>query len=154
MSIINTTVNISLNTILIGFFIVFIIGIFLSIYLKAIYKKTKTKMNFKKGEQGEIKAKRILEKQGYKILHSQPETFAYIWIDGHMKKLSIRADYLVSKSGRQYICEVKTGKVAGDITYRYTRRQLLEYYLYFELPVIFVDVINENINKVEFAMPE
>lgn len=144
----------SANTAIISFFMIFIIGILFSIYLKAVYTKAKTKRRFKKGEQGELKAIRILEKNGYSILNTQPQTYAYIWIDGDMKKLSIRADYIVSKNETTYVCEVKTGKVAGDATYRHTRRQLLEYYLYFDLPVLFVDVVNEKVERIEFAMPE
>ncbi len=114
----------------------------------------RTKRRFKQGEKGESKAINILKEYGYSILETQPEGKAYMWVDGKMKTLDIRADYLVSKKGIEYICEVKTGKVVGDVTYRHTRRQLLEYFLYFEKPIVFVDVKNKTVTKVEFALPE
>ena len=39
----------------------------------------------------------------------------------------MRADLIVSRAGRRYVAEVKTGAVAPDVRHAPTRRQLLEY---------------------------
>ncbi len=147
--------NSPLNLIIIlGFLSFFLIGMLVSIFIRNLYKNMQTKNRFKMGEKGEIKAANLLKSHGYQIIRTQPEGKAYMWIDGKMKTLKIRADYLISKNGKSYICEVKTGKIAGDATYKYTRRQMLEYYLYFQMPVVFVDMRNQNISRIDFALPD
>lgn len=144
----------NIYNIILGFVVFFIIGLISSHIIKKLYQKTKTKIKFHKGFKGEISAVELLKENGYQIITVQPKTRSYIWIDGNMSSTEIRGDYLVSKNGKRYICEVKTGKVAGNPVYKHTRRQLLEYNLYFELPVIFVDIMNKKIHNIEFAIPD
>lgn len=140
--------------IILGFLSFFIIGMMVSVFMRNLYKNMKTKNRFKMGEKGEVKAVSILKAHGFQIIQSQPEGKSYMWIDGQMKTLNIRADYLITKNGKNYICEVKTGKIAGDATYKHTRRQMLEYYLYFRMPVVFVDMINRKVSRIDFALPD
>jgi hypothetical protein len=147
--------NIDSNLIIIlSFLSFFIIGMFVSILLRSVYKSSTLKRRFKRGEDGENLAISILKENGFYIIKPQPEGHVYMWINGIMKKLNIRADFLVSKNGSTYICEVKTGRTAGDVTYKHTRRQILEYYLYFQLPVVFVDVLNRRVCRIDFALPD
>lgn len=143
--------NININ--ILAIISVFILGIVFSFFIKNMYSSFKMKRNCESGRKGEKTAIKLLKNSGFEVLRSQPKGYAYVWINGKMKTLNIRADYLIIKNGQKYVCEVKTGDVAGNILYKNTRRQLLEYYLFFELPIIFVDVNNKSVKLVEFALP-
>ena len=115
--------------------------------LSSSYMKKKRRQ----GARGEMYAKKFLLKNHYKIIREQPGIQACIYIDGEKKEYTIRADFLVEKNGESAIVEVKTGTTAIDPLYRYTRRQLLEYSVFYNVnKVLFFNAETMELKEIEF----
>ena len=105
----------------------------------------------RRGRQGETKALKILQRNGYKILQSQVSLPGYIYIDDNKQEFDVRPDYLVEKDGVQYLTEVKTGNAARSSS-RETRRQLFEYAALGNADtVILIDATNGTLKKIRFG---
>jgi hypothetical protein len=95
----------------------------------------------------------VLKKSGYKILGREVELTWTVHVDGESVPIQIRADYLVSRDGRSFVAEVKTGRSAPQITSSATRRQLLEYRLAYPVHgVLLVDMERRVVRRVVFPM--
>ena len=83
-------------------------------------------LNRKRGRKGEASAVKALKKAGFKIIDNQPSLDGSFHVDGKMVHYQVRPDFVVTKDGKTFVAEVKTGDAAkvGD---RNTRRQLREY---------------------------
>lgn len=131
---------------------VFVAGLF--VWLYAVISKKVRNWNrikrLKKGKAAESDAKLILKKAGYEIHDYQPQLNYQFLSDHDQVKVNITPDYLVKKDGVVYVVEVKSGEVASNPNYAFTRRQLLEYYLVSELPLLFVDMETKLIHKIKF----
>jgi hypothetical protein len=105
----------------------------------------------RQGARGEVYAKNFLLKKHYKIIREQPGIQACMYIDGKKKEYTIRADFLVEKDGESAIVEVKTGTKAIDPLYRYTRRQLLEYSVFYNVSkILFFNAETMELKQIEF----
>ena len=99
---------------------------------------------------GEERAGALLERAGYAVLERQVPGSWTVRADGEPVTFGLRADYLVTREGRRYIAEVKTGRLAPRLSHGPTRRQLLEYRAAFDVQgVILVDADVETITHVE-----
>jgi hypothetical protein len=99
---------------------------------------------------GELGAFALLERAGYAVLGRQVPGSWTVRADGESVTFGLRADYLVTREGRRYIAEVKTGRLAPRLSHGPTRRQLLEYSAAFDVHgVILVDADVETITHVE-----
>ena len=99
---------------------------------------------------GEHLASALLEREGYAVLGRQVPGSWTVRADGEAITFGLRADYLVTRGGRRYIAEVKTGRLAPRLSHGPTRRQLLEYSAAFDVQgVILVDADGETITHVE-----
>lgn len=101
----------------------------------------------------ERQAGRLLEELGYAVLGRQIETTYTVLVDGQPTEVALRADYLVSRDGRQFVAEVKSGLVAPRLDTAATRRQLLEYLMAFQVDgVLLVDGEQREVHEVTFPM--
>jgi hypothetical protein len=116
---------------------------------KRIINFNRTK-RLKRGKDAEHGAKRILEKSGYSIHDYQPALNYHFQVDKKSLQVNITPDFIVKKNGVKYIVEVKTGDTAGNPNFSATRRQMLEYNLASELPVLFVNMDELTIEEVRF----
>ncbi len=117
-------------------------------------KRDQRSRRFKKASQAERDALQLARKAGYKVLSTQVAGVATIIVDGECLESALRADMLLSRWGRRYIGEVKSGKRAPDPRERATRRQLLEYSLAFEADgLLLFDMEQEKIRRIEFPRP-
>lgn len=99
----------------------------------------------------ERQAARWLEDLGYTVLARQAETSYSVIVDGQPTEVLLRADYLVSRGGRQFVAEVKSGNVAPRLDSAATRRQLLEYLVAFQVDgVLLVDGEQREVHEVSF----
>ena len=115
--------------------------------LSSSYMKKKRRQ----GAKGEAYAKKFLLKNHYKIIREQPGIQACLYIDGKKREYSIRADFLVEKDGESAVVEVKTGTTAIDPLYRYTRRQLLEYSVFYDVnKILFFNAETMELKEIEF----
>jgi hypothetical protein len=89
--------------------------------------RARLRARFRRARRGERVAERLLEARGYRIEARQASRAWHPEVDGRRHTVEVRADLVVSKRGKRYVAEVKTGAVAPDIGYAPTRRQLLEY---------------------------
>jgi hypothetical protein len=74
-----------------------------------------------------VTAERLLEARGFRIEARQARLAWHPEVDGERCEVEVRADLIVSRGGRRFVAEVKTGAVAPDVRHAPTRRQLLEY---------------------------
>jgi hypothetical protein len=104
-----------------------------------------------RAQRGEAHAESLLESRGYRILDRQITARWTLFVDGHPREVSCRADLLVSKKNRRFIAEVKTGEFAPDPTLPATRRQLLEYQRAFPVDgVLLVDMVDNAIHHISW----
>jgi hypothetical protein len=105
-----------------------------------------------RGRAGEHAATALIERAGYHIDALQPELDWTIHCDGEPRTVPLRADLLVSRAGRTFIAEVKTGTAASLATPA-TRRQLLEYSIAYQVDgVLLVDVERGRIHEVQYPI--
>lgn len=98
---------------------------------------------------------RLLEDLGYAVLGRQVETSYTVLLDGEPAQIPVRADYLVSRGGRRFVAEVKSGAVAPRLDTAATRRQLLEYLVAFQVDgVLLVDGERRQVHEVTFPMSQ
>ncbi len=103
------------------------------------------------GARGEERARKLLRAAGYRIRGEQARGGYVLEIDGEPRKIHLRADFLVERSGRMYVAEVKSGEENSTISGRATRRQLLEYSIAFAVDgVLLVGVRDGTIAEVRF----
>ena len=137
-------------------FVLLIISILLFIVLRYKYidyrKRRKLQKQFKRSIKLEKEAQYFLEKKGYKLLEEQYEHYHHYKVNGEDYKSKLIIDYVVSRKGKTYLVEVKSGKKAISISNKNTRRQILEYYFAIENDGVFLlDMENEELLKIEFA---
>lgn len=105
----------------------------------------------RRGRQGELEAPDVLAAAGYRVVEDQPELRCTLLVDGEPRDYTIRVDYLVSRGGRRYAAEVKTGNVAPDPAAAATRRQLLEYAVHYPVEgALLVDMEARKVHAVAF----
>jgi hypothetical protein len=93
-----------------------------------------------------------VRRAGYQILGRQVEGGWTVHADGEPLDVDLRADLIVSRKGRRYVAEVKTGRVAPSLDCAATRRQLLEYRVAFGVDgVLLVDAEEKRVIKVELG---
>ena len=65
------------------------------------------------------------------------------------------ADLILSRNGKRFVADVKTGKAAPEISTASTRRQLLEYLHAYPVDgFLVVDMASKEIKEVEFGPVE
>jgi hypothetical protein len=102
---------------------------------------------------GEQEAGPLLERFGYTVIARQVLGSWTVRADGEPATFDLRADYLVTREGRRYIAEVKTGRLAPRLSHGPTRRQLLEYAAAFDVHgVILVDADAAEITHVDMDL--
>lgn|GEM_PF-281070 len=105
----------------------------------------------KKAKRAEKEAAKVLQREGYNIKAIQQRATVYTEVDGKEQKNLVTADYLVSKKGKTFVVEVKTGKQTARVTASRIRRQLLEYFLIFRPHgIILLDMDNKKLKHVFF----
>lgn len=105
----------------------------------------------RRGFAGQAAAAKLLGDAGYAVIDAQPRIDWVTLQDGEPHTVELRADYLVSRDGRDYIAEVKTGQAADSLANSATRRQLLEYQLAFEVDgVLLVCPERGSVHAIEF----
>jgi hypothetical protein len=123
--------------------------------LSAWLKRRRTMGRIIRAQQGESRARELLEARGYAVIGAQFGCSYALSIDGQDLAITLRADYLVARDGVRYVAEVKTGTSAPFLRTPATRRQLLEYRMAFDVDgVLLVDAEAERIHVVRFPFPD
>lgn len=137
------------------YFLFFVVVVLLAVILyyryKSYSKSKATKNRFARGRLLENQARDFLIQKGYKILDEQKQFEHKYFINNDRKLSTLIIDYYVSKNGKKYIVEVKSGQSAISASNTNTRRQLLEYS--FAIPndgVFLLDMENQKLELIEF----
>lgn len=110
---------------------------------------------FARAEKGEAHARDLLQRWGFAILADQPSFEGAMEVDGEVREISIRPDFLVEKRGELAAVEVKTGESAVDPAKRHTRRQLREYAALAPVDALYLlDAEGERLLRVRFPESE
>jgi len=103
------------------------------------------------GIHGERAAAKLLKRAGYLASGQQASGSYQLRVDGKLTRVNVRADFLVTRGGRRYVAEVKSGAESAKVTGRATRRQLLEYSFAFDVDgILLVDTNEARIREIEF----
>lgn len=99
----------------------------------------------------EARAAGMLEAAGYTVVAAQVSGTSTLLWNGEALEVEVRADYLVTRGGRTYVAEAKSGRRAPDPAHKATRRQLLEYAIAYEADgVLLVDTESGTVAEVCF----
>ena len=99
----------------------------------------------------EALAEPVLARAGYRVVATQVTARYPLVVDGARLAPEVRADCLVTRGGRTYVAEAKSGPRATVPTERATRRQLLEYALVYDVDgVLLVNPEAGTVTTVEF----
>ena len=111
----------------------------------------KSRRRARRGFAGQAAAAKLLAGAGYTVLDANPRIDWATVQGGQEQTVELRADYLVSRRGRHYIAEVKTGDAADFLGNSATRRQILEYQLAFGVDgVLLVCPERRTVEPIEF----
>ena len=113
-------------------------GIFLYRFFKRIFVRLGQFFRFRRGNKAEQWALRHMKRDGYTLVEAQSPGEASVRVDGTWQTTTIRIDYIFEKKGKRFGVEVKSGKRAPHPTSAATRRQLLEYFLVYEIDALFL----------------
>jgi len=128
-----------------------VLGVLLGLVLARFLRGLRSRARNRVAGEGEARAEQILERAGYRILERQAVAEWSMLVDGVETPIEIRVDLLVSRRGKRYVAEVKTGERAPDPRHPPTRRQLLEYALVFDArEVLLVDVPAGDVRSIAF----
>ena len=130
------------------------LGVLLALFLvrwgQKRFKRNERRAVSRRAQIGESEAEKLLMRRGYTILEAQVRRPVVMHVDGERIESFIKADYLVSKGGRTYLVEVKTGKQA-NVRLPNVRRQLFEYQNIFQTDgILFMDMNKYDIIEVSF----
>jgi len=102
----------------------------------------------------ERNAEQLLAGHGYTVQQAQATHSYVLECDGEPHAVKVRGDYLVSRGGRRYLAEVKSGTQAPRLGSAATRRQLLEYAHAYDVDgILLVDMSAGRIRAVRFPAP-
>lgn len=105
----------------------------------------------RRARSGERRAVPLLRRHGFRVHGEQVPGAFVIEVDGRPHEVALRADLLVTRGGKRYVAEVKTGTQAPRPEHRATRRQLLEYRMAYAADgVLLVDMERGSVHEVRF----
>jgi hypothetical protein len=126
----------------------------LRLWARAVAQRRRLALQTARAVAGEAAAERLLARAGYRVQERQASGSWSVRVDGEERAVALRADFIVTRRGRRYVAEVKTGEEAPHIAAPATRRQLLEYRCAFGVEgVLLVDAEAGRVHAVEFKLP-
>lgn len=130
-----------------------LLGMWLSYKLSAWRARFRGRAANIRGQRGERAAEKLLARRGYRTLARQAQHTYPVQLGDETVDVTLSADFVVERSGRTYVAEVKTGERAPRFENAETRRQLLEYQLGFGVDsVLLVDVDAGELREVRFPI--
>lgn len=115
------------------------------------YRSFCARRRMSRGQAMERKAGAFLQSRGYRLVAYQHPVAYQLFVGGKEQTVSLKIDFIVSRNGKTYVAEVKSGKQAPDIKTSATRRQLLEYSLAAKTDgTLLVDMESKEISEIVF----
>lgn len=122
-------------------------------FLIRYFDRKKIEKKIQRGIELEHEAAHFLKKQGYRIVSYHTPIGYTIKVNDVAISISLELDYIVSKHGKTYVAEVKSGEHTATIHYAQTRRQLLEYAVASKYDgYLLVDMHRKKIDEIAFPL--
>ncbi len=130
------------------------VGFLAAVFVLRALRRARARGRLRRGKRAERLAERLLRRHGFVVLEREVEGRVELFVDGCPATFRVRADALVARGSEVYVAEFKAGEVAGRLSHRATRRQLVEYMVAFDVDhVLLVDVARRSIREVALARP-
>jgi hypothetical protein len=131
-----------------------VVGGALALWLSRMLRRRRARRRQLRAQRAERDAEDVLVASGYRVLERQPRARWTLTADGRPVTVDIRPDYLVTRAGRRYVAEVKSGAAAPSLSSGATRRQLLEYALAHGTDTaLLVDMQRGRVREIAFQVP-
>ncbi|HAR61889.1 MAG: hypothetical protein DKM50_08030 [Candidatus Margulisiibacteriota bacterium] len=144
------SININL-TILIILCTVIVCIIYVTAKLRSLIRSHKFSRQKILSQKAEIAGAQLLQDKGFEVVEYQSAKNISIHVNNTEHSYRICADFLVQKDEYRFVAEIKNGLQNADISNIQTRRQLLEYYLAYDVDgILLVDMLNRNISLIQF----
>ncbi|PIE02468.1 MAG: hypothetical protein CSA81_07325 [Acidobacteria bacterium] len=137
-----------------GLLVTWLLGVLIGALL--IHRLNKALSSFrgkkrqKQGIKAQKKAARLLKKNGFKIIESEPRIQSRLMIDGQIVTFEITPDFMVERDGMKYTVEVKSQSDKNLIHQADVRRQLIEYIKASHVPCILLTMQDQFMTEVEW----
>lgn len=130
-----------------------ITGGVITFFLIRFYDRKKVQKKILQGIKLEHEAQHLLKKEGYNIISHHAPLLYTIKQDNIPIPIQLELDYVVSKNGKTFFAEVKSGEHTATIHYAPTRRQMLEYAVAGNYNgYLLVDMFHKKIHHIEFPI--
>ena len=130
---------------------VLILGLALGLFLAKWRVQRRMNTNRRTGRLGEETALALLERAGFELVSTQPQSTIKVEVDGYVETYRVRPDAIVAKHGRQFLVEIKGTRASAEVRNRQTRRQMLEYATAFDVhECLLVNAAEETIQVIRF----
>lgn len=113
-------------------------------FISRLKKRSILRASREDGIKGEHRAKEYLLKNGFVIVKEQAFSEQQLLVDGKPRTFQLRADFIVSKNGKLSVVDAKSGTEGVDPTCSATRRQLLEYFIYYAVDEAYIYNSKDN----------
>jgi hypothetical protein len=130
-----------------------IIGGITTFFLIQFLTRLKIKKKIKRGIKLEHDAQTFLIQQGYSIQAYHLPISYTLNLDNKPITIGLELDYIISKNGKTYVAEVKSGEHTATVYYAQTRRQILEYAIATKYDgYLLIDMHHKKIHKIQFPL--
>jgi hypothetical protein len=130
-----------------------LVGITLQKFFTKHKKRRFLEKSCKEGKLGENKAREYLIRHGFKIVKEQAAQKVDLIVDGKPYSFSLRADFIVSKKGKVSVVDAKSGQEGVEPTNCMTRRQLLEYFTFYDVDSAYLfDSRSDRLKEITFVI--
>ncbi len=102
-------------------------------WARGMLRSFSARRRMRRAVRGERSAEALLSSHGYAIEGRQVGGLIALDVDGVPEHAAVRCDLVVTRGGRRFVAEVKTGVLAPRLDHAPTRRQLIEYLLAFDV---------------------
>jgi hypothetical protein len=119
--------------------------------LRRTYRSLRARWRGRRAVRAERLAEKLLVRHGYRVVERQATTRYRLRCDDRALPVELRADLLLERAGERFVADVKSGPQATMLRTAATRRQLLEYWLAYDVDgVLLVDMEARRIVRVAF----
>ncbi|MDW7683167.1 MAG: hypothetical protein SCK29_03485 [Bacillota bacterium] len=130
-----------------------ILGLLVIAFLVWWFRRNFRRISGKKPGRSNTRTVQFLQDAGYDVLKAKPIIRVKMEIDGKPHPFELKADYLVSKSGRRYLVRVRRDNKAVRLQSKMWRNSLLRDVLAYRAGgILIVNVEKETLHEVRFRI--
>lgn len=132
-----------------------LVALWLALRTRAWVRSLLARRRARRARDGERSARSLLARRGYEVTAEQAKGTLTLAVDGAPSVHALRADFLVTRGGKRFVAEVKTGVLAPSLDHAPTRRQILEYCAAFDVDgALLVDAEAGRVHEIALPFPQ